>query len=80
MKPFTPKTLADRWGCSQGHIRELIRAKKIPAFKIGEKLYRISPEVVAGIECTGLGNIAGSTPSSGEKTGKGSGVRFAPMI
>jgi MarR-like DNA-binding transcriptional regulator SgrR of sgrS sRNA len=25
-RPLTPEMIADRWGCSAGHVRNLIRA------------------------------------------------------
>lgn len=40
-KVFTPKTLAERWECSDKHVRNLIRSGQLPAFRLGEKLVRI---------------------------------------
>lgn len=42
-KPFSPKTLADRWGCSRQHINNLIDRGYIKQwFTIGEN--RLNPE------------------------------------
>lgn len=40
-KPFTPATLAERWGCSPDAVYDLIRSGKLPAFRVGAKLLRI---------------------------------------
>lgn len=48
--PFTVKTIAERWQCSEGVVRKLIRAGKIPSFKIGD-LIRVAAEEVAKYEC-----------------------------
>jgi excisionase family DNA binding protein len=44
--PFSPKTLAKRWGCSPQFVHKLIRTSKLKAFKLGGKLLRISAEEV----------------------------------
>ena len=49
-RPYTPKTLADRWGCSAAHVRKLIRNGKLAAFKPGEKLLRIPAAAVEEYE------------------------------
>jgi MarR-like DNA-binding transcriptional regulator SgrR of sgrS sRNA len=30
-RPFTPQTLADRWGCSAQHIRNLVTSRRAMA-------------------------------------------------
>ncbi len=55
-RPYTPRTLAERWGCSDRHIRDLIKKNKLPAFKVGS-LVRIGADVVERIEACGLSNI-----------------------
>ena len=49
-KPFTVKTLAEHWSCSQDHIRDLITAGKLECFRLGH-LIRILAEEVERIEC-----------------------------
>src|SRR5690606_15532506 len=44
------KTLAERWDCSESHIRKAILAGELRAFGIGGKLVRIAAEEVARIE------------------------------
>lgn len=48
---YTPATLAQRWACSERQIRLMIERGELPAFRLGEKLLRISKEVVESIEC-----------------------------
>jgi hypothetical protein len=48
-KPFTPKSLAARWECSEQHIRDLITGGDVRAFRLGS-LLRISAAEVWRIE------------------------------
>jgi excisionase family DNA binding protein len=48
--PFTIETLANRWNCSENHIRNLINSGKLPHFRIGPKLIRISLSAVLDFE------------------------------
>lgn len=42
MEPvFTPQQIAERWNCSLGVIRTLIRSGKLNAFRVG-RLLRVS--------------------------------------
>jgi excisionase family DNA binding protein len=46
---FTPKTLAERWHCSDRHVRNLINKGELPAFRLG-KLVRILVDDVQKFE------------------------------
>ncbi|RKQ73493.1 helix-turn-helix domain-containing protein [Oceanibaculum indicum] len=48
-RPYTPEALAERWGCSHQHIRDMVRAGKLPAFRVG-RLIRIRREDVEAFE------------------------------
>jgi excisionase family DNA binding protein len=48
---YTPRTLADRWNCSERHVRNMIADGELPAFRLGGKLLRIRSEDVEKIEC-----------------------------
>lgn len=48
-KPYTPETLAERWGCSATTIRNLCGAGEIEHFRLG-RMYRIPAHVVEGLE------------------------------
>jgi excisionase family DNA binding protein len=50
-RPYTPATLAERWGCSARHVRDLIAEGQLEAFRLGDKLLRIKPEAVEAFEC-----------------------------
>lgn len=47
---FTPRTLAERWECSERHVRKLIDKGDLPAFRLGGKLLRIRRETVESYE------------------------------
>lgn len=46
--------VAELFNVSNTLIYKLIKSEVLPAVKIGEKNYRISPEVIAGIKERGL--------------------------
>jgi excisionase family DNA binding protein len=48
-RAHSPKSLAERWGCSSELVRAMIRRGELQAFRYG-KLYRISPEEVKRVE------------------------------
>lgn len=64
--PFTVRTLAQRWGCSEGAVRNRIAANELRTFRIGA-LIRIPASEVERIECpnTASNDSAADTPSSG---------------
>lgn len=49
-KPYSPETLADRWGCSAEKIRTMYRNGELPGFRLG-KLIRIPAAEVERYEC-----------------------------
>jgi excisionase family DNA binding protein len=51
-KPFTPKSLAERWGCSPRHIVGLIQKGELRAFRIGT-LWRVPAAEVERVETSG---------------------------
>ena len=60
---FTPATLAERWECSEGHVRNMIADGTLPAFRLGGKLLRIKASDVERFECQ-----TGGSPDSTENT------------
>ncbi|WP_423738573.1 helix-turn-helix domain-containing protein [Chelativorans petroleitrophicus] len=69
---FTPATLADRWACSERHVRLMVERGILPAFRLGGKLIRIRREDVEAFECNhGVSpNCEASSPLHGQmKTG-----------
>lgn len=52
---LTPTRLAERWHCSEQHIRNLIKKNQIKAYKLSGKLLRIPIEEVERIERDGTG-------------------------
>lgn len=51
-RAYSPASLAERWQCSAGHIRGMIKRGELAHFRIG-KLYRIAAAEVERIE-TGI--------------------------
>ncbi len=49
-KPYTPETLADRWGCSAEKIRQMFHRGELSGFRLG-KLIRIPAIEVERYEC-----------------------------
>src|SRR5690606_15733807 len=49
-KPYSPETLAERWGCSAEKVRIMYRNGELPGFRLG-KLIRIPAAEVERYEC-----------------------------
>lgn len=66
-KPYSPDTLAARWGCSAGKVRAMCRNGEIASFTLG-KLIRIPAAEVERVECqsTHSPDTGESLPSRGE--------------
>ncbi|MBX3504485.1 MAG: excisionase family DNA-binding protein [Parvibaculum sp.] len=67
-RPFTPETLAARWGCTSKTIRRMIRRGEIRSFTVGARLVRIPADEVERVEAcqiSGSENIAENSSSSG---------------
>jgi hypothetical protein len=45
-RSYTPKTLAERWGCSEADIRGMARWGDLVTFRLGGKLLRSSADEV----------------------------------
>ena len=52
-RPYSPETLADRWGCSSEKIRQMCRQGELAAFRLG-KLIRIPANEVERVECQNI--------------------------
>ena len=48
---YTPAMLAERWECSERHIRNMVETGELPAFRLGGKLLRIRGADVERFEC-----------------------------
>lgn len=64
---LTPAMLAERWDCSERHVRNMITSGELPAFRLGGKLLRIRREDVEAFECQtgGSQGCGGSSASHG---------------
>ncbi|WP_394092478.1 helix-turn-helix domain-containing protein [Xanthobacter autotrophicus] len=81
-KVYSPTTLAEAWGCSAQHIRNLIRRGELEAIRFGPKLYRITEQAVGEFTCrnTASSNTAKNGPSpSRTKADSAFAARLARM-
>lgn len=81
-RPFTPETLANRWGVSATMIRNMCGVGQIEHFRLG-KLYRIPAKAVEEYECqkSASDDCAADSASTGEAmTGSDNAIslRHAP--
>jgi excisionase family DNA binding protein len=67
-KPYSPETLADRWGCSAEKVRLMTRTGELASFRLG-KLIRIPAAEVERYECqnTPSPDTEADGPSPSEK-------------
>ena len=49
-RPFSPETLAERWGCSSEKVRRMYHDGELAGFRLG-KLIRIPANEVERVEC-----------------------------
>ncbi|MHB2265625.1 helix-turn-helix domain-containing protein [Aliihoeflea sp. PC F10.4] len=52
-RAYSPRTLAERWRCSDGHVRNMIDRGELTSFHLG-KLLRISTEEVERYEANNM--------------------------
>jgi excisionase family DNA binding protein len=60
---YSPETLAERWGCTSRHVRNIIARGDLKAFKIGNML-RIRKEALEEFELCQNGDLPGSSENS----------------
>ena len=79
--PYSIKSLAERWGCSEAHVRGLIKSGKLRAFNLGGKLLRIASEEVHKWEnpTTSSSGTEGSSLCLSSKVDNDSAARLARM-
>lgn len=65
--PYTPETLAERWGCSAETIRQMVKAGRLQGFRVG-RMFRIPASAVEDHEC----QITGSDGSTAASSSHGS--------
>jgi excisionase family DNA binding protein len=73
--------LAERWKCSERHVRNLIARGELPSFKVGAKLLRISLQQVEAYECrnTASDGSTDASASPGGETESGTVTRLEPL-
>ncbi len=58
---FNPRQIAERWDCSERHVRNMIKRGDLPAFKFGGKLLRVKLEDIERLERGGRDDGEGTT-------------------
>lgn len=48
---FTPAMIAERWACSERHVRNMIDRGELRAFRLGGKLWRVRIADIEDYEC-----------------------------
>jgi hypothetical protein len=78
---YTPAALAREWLCSERHIRNLVAAGQLRAFRLGGKLLRITAEAAEDFQCrnTASDGSTGDSASPGGVTESDTVTRLAPM-
>jgi excisionase family DNA binding protein len=66
-RPFSPETLATRWGCSAEKVRRMYHGGELVGFRLG-KLIRIPAAEVERYECQSLTASEGTGESSASST------------
>jgi len=70
MSVYTPAALAREWECSERHIRNLVAAGQLRAFRLGGKLLRITAEAAEDFQCRQTTASDGSMDASASPGGK----------
>lgn len=76
-RPYSPERLAERWDCSAGKVRSMIRSGELVAFRLG-KQYRISAAEVERIECLTI--ESGGTETDGSSSSMKTAEEFADRL
>jgi excisionase family DNA binding protein len=66
-KPFSPETLAERWGCSAEKVRQMFHRGELEGFRLG-KLIRIPAIEVERYECSQLNQKDTNSSSTAANT------------
>lgn len=76
-KPYSPETLAERWGCSSEKVRLMYRSGELNGFRLG-KLIRIPAAEVERYECqdTASQSTEESSPSPSSMQEQASRAEF----
>ena len=77
-KPYSPETLAQRWGCSAEKVRLMCRDGEIASFRLG-KLIRIPAAEVERYECQAT-TPSPSTEINGQSPSEKESAAFASRL
>ena len=77
-RPFSPETLADRWGCSSEKVRQMCHHGELSYFRLG-KLIRIPANEVERLECLNTGSSSTGDNTASPTADHGFGLRLERM-
>ncbi|NMG42005.1 helix-turn-helix domain-containing protein [Chelativorans sp. ZYF759] len=67
---MTPSAIAERWSCSERHVRNLIKSGELPSFRLGMKLIRVRISDLEAFECrNGVSLVCAESSVSPGQTG-----------
>lgn len=81
-RPLVPADVAQRWGCSERHVRNLVKRGALRHFYVGGRLLRIPADAVEEYEqCQAMTTASGGSMENGSSPGgkTGSGTDTALM-
>lgn len=79
MRPYSPETLAQHWGCSAEKVRQMCRRGELAAFRLG-KLIRIPASEVERVECQNTDSSSTEANTASLTELPGVELRLARMI
>jgi excisionase family DNA binding protein len=78
-RPFSPETLATRWGCSAEKVRRMYHGGELVGFRLG-KLIRIPAAEVERIECQSLTASSLTEENTASPSTKREGAAFESRL
>lgn len=78
-RPYSPETLADRWGCSSETVRQMCRRGDLAFFRLG-KLIRIPAQEVERVECQNTDSSSTGASGASPMESPAVGLRLDRMI
>jgi len=77
-RPLLPREVAERWGCSERHVRNLIASGQLGHFRVGDRLLRILAAAVEEYERRQSVEAVPTTPPGSPADAVSAAVRQRP--
>src|SRR6187549_3694119 len=79
-RPMTVEQVAQHWGCSDNHVRNLIHRGELKAFRLGRRMFRISPDAIGEYEKCQLQTTTGLDASTADSVSPGGRMESGDVI